>query len=830
MNWITPLAELTLADTERVGGKAAHLGAMMRAGFPVPPGFVIDVNAFISHFGEVTDPLVRPSPPLLQAELMAQIVEALMMFLGDASELAVRSSSTDEDGAQASFAGQHSTYYFVSPSHIDQAVLDCWMSLWSNAALSYRRDGWADVASGQPVRMAVIVQKMLPATRSGVTFSRDPVDPGSNDVVIEATWGLGAALVDGRVTPDHIRVDEHGRLQSYSISDKQHQVHPNAHNSDGTRLQQISEARRRAQVLSDAEAEHVANIAQQLETLFDGPQDVEWAYVDDQLYLLQSRPITSRPEIPDVDRQLVVFKPLLENFTQPLTPMSEDLYAQAVPGMGAFFGGWMYLDFDQLRRLNPFAIDDEALVELALLKKVPEALPVKPLKMLGMAGLLGIGFLLDGANWLRSARVTPEAMARFRKLVRKVSSDPNFGPRQTLMRLMWGRGFFDPISHRMIYVNISSGRYFLLIGLLHAWVRRVAPDFPLQRLSNVYHGRADLQSMHLIHAMENLSEQLRESLATDDEAGREIARVIGGDAAALPPHHPFTEAFDAFLRDFGHRGPREMELAAPTWRETPVALLQMLDTDQQPHRAAQVHGGHLAALDELHRAMKPWQRRITDRLIADISRFIALRENSRHHHIMVIDAVRQKLLRWERRLMDERKLPLSGDIFFLRLAEVEALDAGELDPTTAHERIRVRRRQWQRACRQQPPQTINIDHKPDVQLSQDDAPMEGVLQGQSASPGQAQGPVRLISHLGEAGTLRSGEILVAPYTDPAWTPLFSRAAAIVVATGSFLSHAGTVAREMHVPCIVDVSGCMDQLENGQQVSVDADRGIVQVIS
>ena len=185
-------------------------------------------------------------------------------------------SSTEEDGSRASFAGQHSTYYFVTPSRIDQAIIDCRMSLWSDPALNYRRSGWTDIATGEPVhgrdRSADVAQPVR-----GVT-SRDPIDASSRDVVIEATRGLGAALVDGRVTPDHIRVAENGRLASYEISDKQYQVTSKVRGDQAVdRLQEMSAGQRHAQVLQHSEAEHIANLAQQLETLFDEPCDVEMA-------------------------------------------------------------------------------------------------------------------------------------------------------------------------------------------------------------------------------------------------------------------------------------------------------------------------------------------------------------------------------------------------------------------------------------------------------------------------------------------------------------------------------------------------------------------------
>ena len=326
---------------------------MQRAGFPVPEGFVITVDAFVEHFGNVTDPLVKPPTPRLHPELMAQVVQALVEVLGEETEVAVRSSSTEEDGMFASFAGQHSTYYFVRPVRIDQAIVDCWMSLWSNAAINYRRSGWALVESGEPLRMAVIVQRMLPATRSGVVFSRHPYE-ASDDAVIEATWGLGAALVDGRVSPDHYRLQEDGEVVSAITADKQYQVAIHRENIDGARLQPVESERRRQPVLSTDEACHLATTAWQLETLFEGPQDVEWAYCDNDLYLLQSRPITTRHEQVDSNKRWVLFKPLLENFTDPLTPLSEDVFAEVLPKGSAFYQGRLYIDIDAIGPLIPF--------------------------------------------------------------------------------------------------------------------------------------------------------------------------------------------------------------------------------------------------------------------------------------------------------------------------------------------------------------------------------------------------------------------------------------------------------------------------------------------
>ncbi len=825
MHWIQPLSEITLADIDRVGSKAAHLGAMLRAGFPVPPGFVIDTNAFVAHFSEITDPLVKPPVPRLQAELMADVVQALIEHLGNEQELAVRSSGTDEDSSHASFAGQHSTYYFVPPNRIDQAIVDCWMSLWSNAAVAYRRAGWAEISSGEPVRMAVIVQQMLPATRSGVVFSRDPIDAKNNDTVIEASWGLGAALVDGRVSPDHIRASEDGEILSYAVNDKQFQVSAAASNRNAQRLQEVPAQLRQKAVLEPEEIAQITNIAAQLETLFEAPQDIEWAFVDGELYLLQARPITTRPRVHGISEKLVLFKPLAENFTEPLTPLTEDLFAQVLPPIGAFYEGRCYLNLDHIRRLNVFKLDEHQLVNLALLRQMPDQLPLSGAKALGAVLMLAMVFLADGANWIRTAWASPEALARFPKLLNKLRHTPTLSPAQTLHRLVWGKHPFEPIGLHMFYTNVSAGRYFLYIGLLNALVKRFAPEYPLDQLSRTYHGDEDMRSLALLRELDHLTDLLRQARERNDENSKIIEDVIAGQATALPNHIPFTEAFEQFLHTYGHRGPREMELAAPSWREAPGTLLSLLSSAAANSKiSSETHGNHLAARDVLNRHLKPWQQRLVNRIRKKISTFIALRENTRHYHIMVFDLVRQKILEQERTLLHHNLLKVAGDIFFLRTAEIDALLNKQLSGTQAHERVRQRRREWHRQARMPVPETINVDIPEPWHAS-----AEGALKGQCACPGVVEAKARVIHSLSEANQLAQGEILVAPYTDPAWTPLFSRAAGIIVETGSFLSHAGTVARELHVPCVVDVKTCMQQIPNGATVRMDASAGTVELV-
>lgn len=812
MNWIEPLRNINLADIERVGGKAAHLGAMLQAGFPVPDGFVITIDAFIEHFGHQTEPLVRPSTPKLHVDLMAEVVDALITYLGEETSVAVRSSSNEEDGELASFAGQHSTYYFVPPSQLDQAIVDCWMSLWSKPALAYRRGQQSLAPSGHPLRMAVIVQKMVPATRSGITFSKDPLGRHRH-VVTEASWGLGAALVDGHVTPDLSMCNEEGEMIDYQVRDKRSQVPANHSDIDGNRLQPLAESLRHRQVLSIAETERLANIALQLETLFESPQDIEWSFVDDNLHILQSRPITGLPCEYRGDRQLVLFKPLAENFTDALSPLAVDLFAGVLPKIGEFHNGRLYIDIALAKTLMPYEMSDQQIAELLLLRPPSEPLQVSPAKAVKALLLLSAAFLIDGANWIRAARLRPADLENYAAICHKLANNRRKRLKQRFKEMVWARHSFAPAYAQMFMANFSSGRYFLYIALLETLVKRWAPHFPLQDLPKIYHGREDMRSMEMLADMGNLRQLINQH--------PEIRHAALANPSELPVGHPFTIAFDAFLNTYGHRGPKEIDIAAPRWRETAAELLRLLATGEDSTTPQSTHGDFLAARNALSGSLRTWQRRVITYLADTIGHFIALRENTRHYHVLAFDRMRQQLLDFEHELMIAGQIRQAGDIFFLLADEIEDLQSDALAAVDAQQRIRVRRRRWQMACKQNTPETLNIEMGTPSKR-------EG-LTGICASSGVIVGTVRVVNQHRQGYELEPGEILVAPYTDPAWTPLFSIAAGVIVANGSFLSHAGTVARELHLPCLVDVQDCMQQLESGQRVRLDATAGVVEVL-
>ncbi len=814
MQWIHPLDRVDLTHVQHVGGKAARLGAMAQAGFDVPEGFVITADAFRAHLPNC-EPDQRPAPPRLQSEFLSAIAEAVGSAFPAQTRFAVRSSSVNEDGAETSFAGQHETYYFIDNAHIGEAVVDCWLSLWSEQALAYRRTWGSEL---QP--MAVIVQRMVQADRAGVSFSQDPNHPGDRRTVIESTWGLGAALVDGHVSPDRTLVDRRGRVTHTRIGDKRVYIPGTQDGEAGGRMAAVAHDQRDVATLSAQDAERISETTQQIRTLFGHPVDVEWAFENDHLRILQARPITASGTHPEERERLVLFKPVAENFSEPLSPLSEDLFRRVLPRIGRFVRGRFYLKFDLLRALLPFKLDDAALADLMLLRTV-ETPQISLRRLPRTLAMLAALYLANGIFWLRSAHITEKALEKVDAVTRSAREDHNLDALTTFKRLLHGSHPLQAMHHFVFQINVSAGRYFVLLSVLKRMLARWAPDFDTNAIPNLCHGGNDMLSTRMVEAIADLA-----TLASEDDACRAALTSPSAleDLARLDEGHPFLVALESFLTSFGHRGSREIELAAARWQEDVGALLVMIRSqlDAQERPADNAYARHLAARDQLHQALSSrWKRRMVDHLVRRIRYYIVLRENTRHYHTKLFDVVRNKLLMLENDLLATGALKISGDLFYLTWDELQDLSNGTLAPVDASALVRNRRVHWQAAASQPPPDRYGIP--PTVSRS-----AEGALQGICACPGTASGTARIILHPREADRLQPGDILVAPYTDPTWTPLFPSLGGIVVELGSYLSHAGTIAREYQIPCIVDVAGCVARIQDGDHVTIDAVNGLVHL--
>ncbi len=852
---VVPLAQVRARDAASAGGKGANLGELFGHGFPVPAGFVVAAPVSRAVFdvlgvqaelaglegasrGELARRCGAIQGRIVAAEIPGPVATATLdahaaLVAGrNGLACAVRSSATAEDLAGASFAGQHGTYYYVDAAHLLEMIRHCWASLWSPEAVSYRATHGIPHAS---VAMAVVVQEMVRADVAGVAFTANPVTSDRSEVVIESSWGMGAAIVDGRVTPDRYVVGrERLDLRERRIAEKRFMVPSQAPVAGTDRLASVPHEMTRRETLAPDQVKALAEMALRCEAHFGAPQDVEWAIADGALFLLQSRPITSPPreEIGhEVQGRWLLFKPLAENFTGPLTPFTADLISNATPVGIRIIGGRVYADFDFVRRIAPLHIPDEDLADL--LYRGGEAAPPGlriAWQRVPAALAMALAFQAVFAMVLARTRGMPDGfMDGYRALCRRVESDPDLDLVKALLRLWVLPGVFERIGNMVLFVNLSSLRFAPWLGFLKRMLHRWLPDLRDDAEALLVSGSDNVLSAEMGRAIARLARAAREDDAVsrillEHDPGQALARMRAEPAAL-----PFVHQLDAFLAVHGHRALKEFELQSARWDEDPAPVLGMIrnylgvDAPDDEDRSARARSDLEA---EVRAALGPIRRRLVRLAVTRARYYLKLRENSRFFHIMGMAVLRKKALAIEAELRNLGRLKCKDDVFYLHCDEVAALRAGQLAWLDVEDRIRERRLRHVRLTKLKPPRTIGIERRA---VAPADVAAADRVSGQPASPGRYEGIARVILDPSVDATLRPGEVLVAPYTDPAWTPLFLTAGAAVVEVGSYLSHAGTVAREFGMPCVVDAPDCTTRIRTGMRLDVDGTRGVVRLL-
>ena len=839
------------------GGKGANLGELIKHGFPVPPGFVVGAEEYAAFLSGLDIPANDDIPTdteafltdirttILATPLDKTLLEQIkshheQIAATRPSDLvyAVRSSATAEDLADASFAGQHDTYYYVTADNIGVMVKKCWASLWSNAAFSYRHTHGIE---HRTVYMAVVVQEMVRSDVSGVTFTADPVSGSTSVIITESSWGMGAAIVDGRVSPDQYVVDKKSnRLTSIKISDKKFMVPARIKPEQGSRLVEVPANLRRMESLTDDQVAEIAALATRAEAHFGSPQDLEWAIQNDEVFLLQSRPITvmGSAEADEPEGRYILFKPVAENFTDPLMPLTEDILVNLLPMMKVIHGR-IYMNFNHVRSLIPLNMSDEDIARLAYLSEPKDPdfkVSIPRMMMLGV--VLIFNYLIMGVFNRRTAAMPDDFMASYRSYFTRVASDDSINAPNTLINLFLKFRFFEPAGNMVLLVNLVAPRYMLMLRLTRALLNRWTPALPVDTASLLCSGTEGVLSTQMGRDILGLAKIAKQNTTVTELLKNEPAKDVVQRIRSSGEGADFITALTEFLAMHGHRALKEFELSSVRWEEDPSPVLGMVRNylmvetnldEADSNVKAQRESLKQQVRDELQTL--PWESlgkprtRLIEHLVEQTKYYMKLRENSRFYHIMGFYAVRLKILRIEQELLSKNVMKCKDDIFYLHWNEVVQLQTGEIGWTDVEDTIRARRMEHIRRGKMVPPKTIGIN----IEEVEEDGDGKS-LSGQGASPGRYEGIARVIMDPATDNEIEPGEILIAPYTDPAWTPLFLTANAAVIEVGSYLSHAGTIAREYGMPCVVDVANCTSKITTGTRISVDGSIGKVTILT
>ena len=851
---IVTLDQVNKDQVDVAGGKGANLGELIASGFPVPPGFVVTADCYATFVSDFKLPanddlpgdtaawlsalrqrmLNTPLSPSLSIAIQ-QAHEALMTRRGKDILYAIRSSATAEDRADASFAGQHETYYYVEAPQLDTMIRKCWASLWSEEAFSYRQ---SQAIEHRSVRMAVVAQEMVRSDISGITFTADPVSGSDTVIVTESCWGMGAAIVDGRVSPDQYIVDKSNqKLTAIKISNKKFMVPASLAPNQTSRLQEVPAELKNKESLQEHHIERITALALQAEQHFGCPQDIEWAIHNDELFFLQSRPITvlgeQLPQVPP--GRYVLFKSMAENFTDPLSPLTQDLLKDLVP-MIKMIHGRAYIPFNLVRPLVPFKLSDEDVARLAYLSE-PAAKPkISMPRSLFLALILLGNYLMMAVFNRRTANMPDDFMDGFRDHIEAIVEDDSISAAETMMHAFARYRFFEPAGHMVLLVNLVAPRYIFTMGILKSLLARWCPNLPAETASLLCAGTDGILSKEMGQRILGLAEVARQDPALRQIITTKPLSDLESRLRASPSASELVGALDSFLAKHGHRAIKEFEFNSPRWEEDPGPILGMVrnyllvdsdpaDSESRIRKQRLRVQADVAAALARHTPplLRLIRQSVVNQLVRQTQYYMKLRENSRFFHIMAFYAVRRKIQKIEASLLERGLLKCRDDIFYLHWHEVSDLNDEKLGWSDVEDLIRGRRMEYIRLSKITPQKTVGIEIDSPAPESSDS------LSGQGASPGRYEGIARVIMDPATNSEIAPGEILVAPFTDPAWTPLFLTASAAVVEVGSYLSHAGTIAREYGMPCVVDVANCTSKITSGSRIVVDGTQGSVTLL-
>jgi len=853
MGHIRAFSEIGRGDVETAGGKGANLGELTRGGLPVPPGFVVTTDAyraFVDATGIGPRVLELATPPpgstatdgdvdrsadairaLFRAEIPAAIadeIRAAHRMLGD-GPVAVRSSATAEDLEGASFAGQQDTFLDVRGDEaLLAAVRACWASLWTARAMAYRaRHGIAPA----DVALAVVVQRMVDADAAGVMFTANPTNGRRDETVVSAAWGLGESVVSGAVTTDDAVVSG-GRVTSRTTADKAVMT---VATGAGTVEQPVPDADRGRAVLSDADVVALAALGERIADHFGAPQDVEWARGPDGFAIVQSRPITALPE-PETapptdwsvpDGALYARASIVEQLPDPLTPLFEELIDPAVTRsltamVREFLGEDVLADGDiGLPTVNGYAY--YRYTRAAMWRMTSRTVSAVRL-------ILGRGD--DGAQARWRDRAHPayvEAVARWADRPLAGLSIPELldGVEELLGA---GATYYTAVQ---TIIPIAASSEILLTRFYETAVRRDG-DPPAATLLLGFDSaplRAE-RSLYTIAGWARGHDALATVLLADHPA-----------AALLDPAHPlggvdpavwreWTDRFHAHLRAHGHTV-YNLDFANAVPADDPAPLLDALRFFLRGEGADPVERQRRSAArrDETAAAVRgrldPLRRNLFDRLLRWAQSAAPLREDALADIGLAWPHLRRLLREIGGRLVGAGTIVAADDVYWLRSAEILA------PPQDRSADVAARRAQWRGRRRATPPGLLPqgsrweaMERFMPTATTEQTGP---VIRGVGASAGQVTAPARVLGGPADFGRMRSGDVLVASITTPAWTPLFAMASGVVTDVGGPLSHSSIVAREYGIPAVLGTAVATRRITDDERIRVDGDAGTVTLL-
>ncbi len=865
---------LHLADAKAVletaGGKGASLARLVTAGLPVPDGFHVTTEAYRQFVDEndlqprimaALEPVDPAQPATLETasqairELFSQgeipaniagaVAQAYASLPGADPYVAVRSSATAEDLPDASFAGQQDTYLNVKGADaVLEAVKRCWASLWTARAIGYRARQSIDQGA---VSLAAVVQLLVPAEAAGIMFTANPITGARDQAMISAAWGLGEAVVGGLVTPDSITVDKTtGEIIARETVDKQVMT---VRIDGGTEERPVAAELRDAPVLSDEQATELAQLGVQIEQLYERPMDIEWTLVDGRFDIVQARPITalppearvSEPEIapptewpmPNPKGQYVRAS-IAELMPEPLTPLFGTLGRAAINAgtqkLMAKLGGMKEVGLEEMVvTINDYAYYTTAFTPKQLLMLLTHA-PFTMPRMIRDAerywrDVVHVRYVETIERW--QATPLDELPATDILVGARQLADASFDVYATYQSALFARANLSEMLFTGVYDKLikRDGDPDALIYLLGF------ESTPILAEESIY----DIAAW--CRARPALAAYVTNTSAAQLAAQLEGPAPSGVEAGDWPE---WQNRWDTHLRQFGYII-YDLDFAKPLPADNPAPLLdtcKMFLNGQCPNpyeRQQATAQRREQATQAMLGRLKGLRRKLFRKLVGWAQDSVPLREEGLADLGLGYPQLRRMLRELGRRLVQADAVEQPDDVFWLRQHEAdqaaESLDRGKTVQSFIAP-VEQRKAVWQAEMRATPPPVLPPKSKwmgldLGMFVAAEDAEQVGdTIRGAGTSPGRVTGIARVLHSPEDFDQMRPGDILVAKFTTPAWTPLFARAAAIVTDIGGQLSHGSIVAREYGIPAVMGTGVATQRIQSGQTITVDGSTGEV----
>ncbi|MBJ7947479.1 MULTISPECIES: phosphoenolpyruvate synthase [Bacillus cereus group] len=865
-SFVLDFQEIEKTQLFLVGGKGLNLGELSNIqGIQVPEGFCVTTVGYekaieqtevfhnllnqlavikIEDRDQISEISKKIREAIMAVEIPVDVVESVAHYLsrfGNEHAYAVRSSATAEDLPYASFAGQQDTYLnIIGKEAVLQHVRKCWASLFTDRAVIYRMQNGFD---HNQVSICVVVQKMVFPVASGILFTADPITSNRKVLSIDASFGLGEALVSGLVSADNYKVKEDEIVEKV-IATKKLAIY--GRKEGGTETKKIAPNQQKVQTLIEQQILQLARIGRQVEAYFDSPQDIEWCLVDDTFYIVQSRPITTLYPIPEANDQgnhVYVSVGHQQMMTDPLKPLGMSLFQLTSFGPRFQAGGRLFVDVAQ-RLASPASREfllntigeSEPLIKDALMTVIErdnfiKLLPDEEEKSLGKSMPPASSqpqIENDPAivtDLIKNSQASIEELKQ--SIQTKSGSDVLDFILEDIQQLK--KILFHPQSMAVIMAGMNALSW--INEKMEQWLgEKNAADTLSQSVQNNITSEMGLALLDVADVIRPYPEVIAYLQHIEDDSFLdELVQFKDGEKV--------RDAIGAFLNKYGMRCSGEIDITKTRWSEKPTTIIPMILNNIRDFEA----GASKRKFEEgLQEALKREEELLdklqyladgkqkveeTKRMISIIRNFAGYREYPKYGMINRYFIYKQALLKEAEQLVRNNVITEIEDIYYLTFEELhEVVRTNKLDYKVIHKR----KNEYKLYEKLTPPRVITSDGEIIIgKYKRENLPTEAIV-GLPVSSGVIEGRARVILNMEDA-SLEDGDILVTAFTDPGWTPLFVSIKGLVTEVGGLMTHGAVIAREYGLPAVVGVENATKRIKDGQRIRVHGTEGYIEIM-